>query len=104
MQVSAGLFPYSIFNFETSGDSKNPFAVVASGSEWSQDKAAFEKYIVGVKVVGGQTTLLDAIRSIGKAVDAKATSEKLAVSSISTPIIYIRLWVTKRRMILKTNG
>jgi len=68
----------SLFNFETSGDSKNPFAVVASGSEWSQDKSAFEKYIVGVKVVGGQTTLLDAIRSIGKAVDAKATSEKLA--------------------------
>ena len=68
----------SLFNFETSGDSKNPFAVIASGTEWSQDKGAFEKHIVGVKVVAGQTTLLDAIRSIGKVVTAKATSEKLS--------------------------
>lgn len=30
----------SLFNFETSGDSKKPFAVITSGTEWSQDKMA----------------------------------------------------------------
>jgi hypothetical protein len=35
----------SLFNFETSGNSKKPFAVIASGSEWSQDKNAFENIL-----------------------------------------------------------
>jgi phosphopentomutase len=68
----------SLFNFETQGDSKKPFAVVTSGTEWSQDKNALEKYIYGLQSVGGQTTLLDAIRSIGKTIGAKANAEKLS--------------------------
>ncbi len=68
----------SLFNFETSNDSKKPFAVVASGTGWSQDKNALGKYIDGVTIVGGQTTLFDAIRSIAKATETKANSEKLA--------------------------
>jgi hypothetical protein len=67
----------SLFNFQTSGDSKQSFAVVGSGTEWSQDKNVFEKHIAGLAVVGGQTALFDSIRSMGKAIDTKATSEKL---------------------------
>jgi len=68
----------SLFNFETQGTEKNPFAKVTNGTEWSQDKNALEKYIAGLKVVPGQTVLFDAIRSIAKATDAKANSEKLS--------------------------
>jgi len=68
----------SLFNFETSSDSKKPFAVIGSGSEWSEDKNALEKYVDTMQVVGGQTTLLDAIRSVAKAVDSKANAEKLS--------------------------
>ena len=68
----------SLFNFETQGREKNPFAKVTSGTEWSQDKNALEKYIAGLKVVPGQTVLFDAIRSIAKVTDAKGNSEKLS--------------------------
>lgn len=68
----------SVFNFETQQDGKKPFAVVTSGTEWSQDKNTLEKYIDGLESVGGQTTLFDAIRSIAKATVSKADSEKLA--------------------------
>ncbi len=71
----------SVFNFETQGDikdTKNFFAVVTSGTEWSQDKNAIEKYIDGVNVARGQTTLWDAIRSMAKTIVAKADSEKLS--------------------------
>jgi Ca-activated chloride channel homolog len=67
----------SVFNFETHSDSKKPFAIVTSGTEWSQDKNTLEKYIYALEAVGGQTTLLDAIRLTGKSVDAKANVEKL---------------------------
>jgi uncharacterized protein YegL len=68
----------SLFNFETQGTEKNPFAKVTNGIEWSQDKNTLEKYITGLKVVPGQTLLFDAIRSIAKVTDAKANSEKLS--------------------------
>ena len=68
----------SLFNFESSGDTQKPFAFVTAGSEWSQDKNTLEKYIDKMQVVGGQTTLLDAIRSIAKAADSKANTEKLS--------------------------
>ena len=67
----------SLFNFETHNDSKKPFAVINSGTEWSQDKSALEKYIYSLQAVGGQTTLFDAICSTGKTTDAKANAEKL---------------------------
>ena len=71
----------SVFNFKTQGDSsdaKSFLAVATSGSEWGQDKNAIEKYIDVVKIVRGQTTLLDAIHSIGKITDEKAITEKLS--------------------------
>jgi Ca-activated chloride channel family protein len=71
----------SIFNFETQGDfsdKKSFLAVATSGTDWSQDKNAIGKYIDVVKIAGGQTTLLDAIHSIGKITDEKANAEKLS--------------------------
>jgi hypothetical protein len=71
----------SVFNFKTQGDIKDTksfFAVATSGTEWSQDKNAIDKYIDGVKVARGQTTLWDAIRSMAKATDEKAKIEKLS--------------------------
>ena len=71
----------SVFNFETQGDIKDTksfLAVATSGSEWSQDKNVIEKYIDGVQVARGQTTLWDAIRSMAKATAAKADSDKLS--------------------------
>lgn len=70
----------SVFNFETQGDIKDTksfFAVATSGTEWSQDENAIEKYIDGVQVARGQTTLWDAIRSMAKATAEKAKIEKL---------------------------
>jgi Mg-chelatase subunit ChlD len=70
----------SVFNFETQGeikDTKSFLAVATSGTEWSQDKNAIEKYIDGLKVARGQTTLWDAIRSMAKATDEKAKIENL---------------------------
>ncbi len=71
----------SVFNFETQGDIKDIksfFAVATLGTEWSQDKNAIEKYIDGIKVAAGKTTLWDAIRSMAKATDEKAKAEKLS--------------------------
>lgn len=71
----------SVFNFETQGninDTKNFFAVVSSGTEWSQDKNAIEKYIGNINVAAGKTTLWDAIRSMAKATDEKTKAEKLS--------------------------
>ena len=72
----------SLFNFETQRDSKKAFAVATSGTKWSQDKNALEKYIDGLESVGGQTTLFDAIRSTAKTTDAKANADNLTEKTI----------------------
>lgn len=68
----------SLFSFETQGKGKKSFAKVTNGTDWSQDKKAFEKHIVGIEVVPGQTVLFDAIRSIAQTTKAKAETEKLS--------------------------
>lgn len=68
----------SLFNFVSSRDSKKPFASVTAGSEWSQNIDVLEKHIDKMQVVGGQTTLLDAVHSIAKAADSKASAENLS--------------------------
>ena len=66
----------ALFNFETSGDPKKPFAII-TGTNWTLNQAQLTKHIGYLAVVPGQTTLFEAIRNIGKSVDAKANSEKL---------------------------
>jgi hypothetical protein len=66
----------SVFNFESGGDRRNPLALVSSGSEWSDNAPALENFIDDIFVLGGQTTLLDAINSMAQNVNAKVTAEK----------------------------
>lgn len=73
---SARKGPVSVFNFESGGDRRNPLAVISGGSEWSQDSADLADFIDGIYVLGGQTTLLDAINAMARDVNARAALEK----------------------------
>jgi len=73
--------PVSVFNFTSAGDRKNLLAVVGAGSEWSRDGAALENFIDDLFVLGGQTTLLDAIDTIAKDVNARVNLDKEAFSN-----------------------
>ena len=66
----------SVFNFTSPRDRSNSLAVVSAGSEWSQDGPALENFIDDIFVLGGQTTLLDAIDTIAKDLNAKVNLEK----------------------------
>jgi len=68
--------PVSVFNFESGGDRRNPLAVISGGSEWSQDADALGNFIDDIYVLGGQTTLLDAVSSMARAVNSKFAKEK----------------------------
>lgn len=70
--------PVSLFNFETPGDEgvqKGRGAMIASGVEWSQNKTQLDNYLDGLRVVGGQTALLDAVSSIAEQLNAKVNSD-----------------------------
>jgi len=56
----------SIYNFKTEPFQKNPYAVINSGVEWSEDKVLLKQYVSRLAIVPGQTTLLDAVASIAK--------------------------------------
>lgn len=71
--------PVSIFNFTSPGEKRNPVAVVSSGIEGSQ--VALESYIDDLYVLGGQTTLLDAIDSMAKELNARINSDKDAFAN-----------------------
>jgi hypothetical protein len=61
--------PVSIFNFTTQGRLKDARAVVTPRLAPSQDEGALEQTIDDLFVVGGQTTLLDAISVIDDSFD-----------------------------------
>ena len=67
--------PVSIFHFSSQGDRRNPIAMATSGIE-SQDPDALETYIDDLYVMGGQTTLLDAIGSMVKELTARNNADK----------------------------
>jgi Mg-chelatase subunit ChlD len=67
--------PVSIFHFTSQGDRRNPIAMATSGIE-SQDPDALETYIDDLYVLGGQTTLLDAIGSMAKELATRISSDK----------------------------
>jgi hypothetical protein len=70
--------PVSLFNFRAQGDQRNPLAIITPGTEWSQDKELLERYIDGLFVVPGQTTLMDAINSVaGQISDNDASRGKI---------------------------
>lgn len=73
---SAKTGPASVFNFTSGGDRRNPLAVISGGSDWSQDADSLASFIDDIYVLGGQTTLLDAIQSMSRTVNAKVTQEK----------------------------
>lgn len=67
--------PVSIFHFSSQGERRNPIAMATSGIE-SQDLTALEAYIDELYVLGGQTTLLDAISSMAKELKARNNADK----------------------------
>lgn len=76
--------PVSVFNFESGGDRRNPLALISSGSEWSQNADALGNFIDGIYVLGGQTTLLDAVSSMAQAVNSKVAPDKGGVIILIT--------------------
>jgi len=78
----------SLFCFETSGKGRNAIAVIADGSEWSQDNDVLDTYLSYITVVSGHTSLRDAIRSVAESVNRKASSEN----------------ITKKFVVLITDG
>lgn len=70
--------PVSLFSFRTEGDQRNPLAMIGPGTEWSQDKDIHKRYIDTLFVIPGQTTLLDAIDSLARKVNAKAQLDNAA--------------------------
>lgn len=72
--------PVSVFTFanERERDLKSP--LIASGTEWSEDQEAIESYLDDLFVRGGQTTLLDGIRTMARDLTAKVNGEKDALS------------------------
>jgi len=53
--------PVSLFNFKPYRDLRQPVATVTAGPQSIQSIAALEGYLDGLFVIGGQTTLRDAI-------------------------------------------
>jgi hypothetical protein len=62
--------PISVFNFTAQRDG-NHLAIITPGTKWSQDEYLLEKYIDGLFIVPGRTTLMDAINSIAEQLGAK---------------------------------
>ncbi len=80
----------SIFGFVTNPDPKSPNASIAAGIECSSDAIAIKKQIDGLTVIGGQTTLIDAISVV---------AERLNTSKPSTCGEY-----TERNLVVITDG
>ena len=80
------LGPISLFNFTTSGDKKNPSAVITTGIEWTQNTVLLNDYMDRLFVVPGQTTLMDAIDSMVAQLQMKANLEK---DGIGEKIIFL---------------
>lgn len=68
--------PVAIFSFIAIDDPREAPPLVLKGTAWSQDKSWLDKYLDGLMLEGGQTTLFDAIHSIAKQMNAKANTEK----------------------------
>ena len=64
--------PISIFSFQT----QQLFAVVHSGSEWTQEEAILNNRIDGLSLVTGQTALFDAIEIMAQELNAKVNQNK----------------------------
>jgi len=73
--------PVSVFNFQGGGDRRNPLAIISGGSAWSQDADALGYFIDQVYVLGGQTTLLDAVNSMSRDVTSMIALEKDAYAN-----------------------
>lgn len=67
--------PVSIFSFKK--DVKGfPRAAVTPGVEWSPDHSLLDRYVKGLSIKSGRTTLYDAIHSMAGQINAKAGEEK----------------------------
>lgn len=74
-----GRGPVSIFDFTSQGRLQDARAVVTQLIESTQDLNALERAIDDVYVIGGQTTLLDAIEVINERFGATDTSEHVII-------------------------
>jgi len=70
----------ALFNF-ASGNGKDKVAEIKLNEGWSRDEKSLWKNIDELEVVGGQTTLNDAILLIAKVVNSKTEREKDKFSS-----------------------
>jgi hypothetical protein len=66
----------SVFNFTSPADRRSTLAVISGGSDWSQNADSLASFIDDIYVLGGQTTLLDAIDSMSRNVNAKVNQEQ----------------------------
>src|SRR6185436_434122 len=68
--------PVSVFNFTSPADPRSRLAVISGGSDWRLNADSLSRFIDDIYVLGGQTTLLDAIDSMSRNVNAKVNQEK----------------------------
>jgi hypothetical protein len=101
--------PVSIFNFTTQGRLQDARAVVTPRLEASQDEGELEQTIDDLFVIGGQTTLLDAISVINDSFDQAGgdASERVIIlvtdgedrkSQISSATLIQKLKLSKTRV------
>lgn len=70
-----GTGPVSVFLFKTTAGKEKSQAVISSGIEWTQDRSILDKYIDGIYVVPGQTTLMDAINEVATRLHARVSQD-----------------------------
>jgi hypothetical protein len=68
--------PVSVFNFTSPADPGSRLAVISGGSDWRLNADSLSRFIDDIYVLGGQTTLLDAIDSMSRTVNQKVTQEQ----------------------------
>jgi uncharacterized protein YegL len=66
--------PISVFTFKPQKDKRN--LSVASDIQWSDDKNLLDRYIDSIFVIGGQTTLIDAVDAMAEQLNAKVDLNK----------------------------
>jgi uncharacterized protein YegL len=68
--------PVSVFNFTSPAHRTSRLAVISGGSDWRLNADSLSRFIDDIYVLGGQTTLLDAIDSMSRNVNAKVNQER----------------------------
>lgn len=68
--------PVSIFSFKGTGNPKDAPPLMVAHTVWNQNAAILSRYLDSLFIEAGQTTLLDAIHSMVKHINAKTEHDK----------------------------